>query len=90
MRLPLYILGIAVVLFAIGSRAEAQDYPWCAQYSAGRDGGGMNCGFVSFDQCMLTVRGMGGFCVANNRYHAPVAVSHPRHPARRHSPQGQS
>jgi len=31
----------------------------------------LNCGFISFDQCMETVRGMGGFCIENNRYEPP-------------------
>jgi hypothetical protein len=32
MRLLLFILGIGVALVAIGDRAEAQNYPWCAYY----------------------------------------------------------
>ena len=41
-------------------------YPWCANYS-GRPGG-QNCGFTSFKQCLLTLAGNGGFCVANPWY----------------------
>ncbi len=59
---------IATVLF--GGRAEAQNYPWCAQYGGGM-GGIISCGFVSYDQCMGTVRGMGGFCILNNTYVPP-------------------
>ena len=32
----------------------------------------MNCGFVSFAQCMATVSGIGGFCVQNNTYQPPA------------------
>ena len=41
-------------------------YPWCANYS-GRPGG-QNCGFTSFKQCLVTLAGNGGFCVANPWY----------------------
>jgi len=27
-----------------------QNYPWCAYYSGGDDGGGTNCGFITFEQ----------------------------------------
>ncbi len=65
MRISLFVLGLFVVALGIGTRAEAQNYPWCAQY---RDGGATNCGFVSFEQCMDTIRGAGGFCMQNNTY----------------------
>jgi hypothetical protein len=61
----------AASLLGIALPAQAQNYPWCAQYT-GDMGGSMNCGFVSFDQCMNTVRGMGGFCIENNTYQAPA------------------
>lgn len=43
-------------------------YPWCARY----DWTTRNCGFVSFEQCLATVRGRGGFCERNARYDAPM------------------
>ncbi|HEX4410520.1 MAG TPA: DUF3551 domain-containing protein [Xanthobacteraceae bacterium] len=66
-----FALSALVVAVLAAVPARAQNYPWCAQYS-GRMGGAMNCGFVSFDQCMNTVRGMGGFCIENNTYHPPA------------------
>ena len=86
----LFAFAVVVAATAIGTRAQAQNYPWCAQYS-GTMGGAMNCGFVSFSQCMDTVRGMGGFCMVNNRYVPPPgAAAHPsyrvkKHAARKHS-----
>lgn len=68
---------------ASASPAQAQNYPWCAQYS-GDMGGAMNCGFVSFDQCMETVRGMGGFCIQNNTYRPPVPARSARPQRRPH------
>jgi len=58
----------AITLAAISlSSVEGGAAPWCAQYSGGdMGGGGTNCGFYSFDQCLATVRGIGGFCVRNS------------------------
>jgi hypothetical protein len=67
MRLSQWALGIVVASAAASTGAQAQNYPWCAQYS-GDLADAVNCGFISFDQCMATVRGMGGFCMVNNRY----------------------
>jgi hypothetical protein len=52
----------AVCVFS-STDAVAQFYPWCSIYSD--KVGASNCGFVSFEQCLLNVRGIGGFCVQN-------------------------
>jgi hypothetical protein len=49
MRFVLLVVGAATMLF---TPAQAQNYPWCAQYSGRALGGAQNCGFVSFAQCM--------------------------------------
>jgi len=54
MRILVFVLAIFVLTAGIVTRAEAQNYPWCAIYS-GRAGGGTNCGFTTFQQCMDTV-----------------------------------
>lgn len=65
----------AMIVFAPARPAAAIEYPWCAQYSGGEDGGGgRNCGFVSFEQCMQTVRGMGGSCERNLFYEGQPAA----------------
>jgi len=69
MRLLLLMLGISVCVVGIGTRAEAQNYPWCAYYS-GRSGG-TNCGFMTFQQCMDTARGLGSNCQPNTQYQPP-------------------
>jgi hypothetical protein len=66
MRFLLFVLGICVGIVGIGSRAEAQNYPWCAIYGTGFEG--TNCGFVTFQQCLNTVSGIGGFCEPNTQY----------------------
>jgi hypothetical protein len=69
-RLTILVLGILLGAAAAGPPAQAQNYPWCARYGGGR-GGAQNCGFVSFDQCMATVRGIGGYCARNPQYFGP-------------------
>ena len=74
--------AIAIAAMAALARpAAAIEYPWCAQY-IGDDDGGRNCGFVSYEQCMETVRGMGGFCERNLFYTGPT--ERPAKPARKH------
>jgi Protein of unknown function (DUF3551) len=84
-RTMLFVLGIVVGSAAIGAPAKAQNYPWCAYYGGGSDdGGGTNCGFTTFDQCMATVSGIGGFCMRNTMYQAsgpaPPARARKRYP----------
>jgi hypothetical protein len=65
------VIGIAAIaslpVLATAARAEIE-YPWCAQYSGADGDGGRNCGFVSYEQCMETIRGMGGSCEPNLFY----------------------
>jgi hypothetical protein len=71
MRFLLFGLALCAGLVGAGRSAEAQNYPWCAYYSAGDDTGGTNCGFTTFQQCLDTVRGIGGFCDRNTQYQPP-------------------
>ena len=70
----------ALAMLALASPVAAIEYPWCAQYG-GEDGGGRNCGFVSREQCMDTIRGMGGFCEPNLFYKG--AAERPAKPERK-------
>ena len=76
MRILLVLLAIFAVTAGTGSRAQAQNYPWCAIYDVGDTS--YNCGFVSREQCMATVRGIGGFCNLNAQYVPPAAHPVPR------------
>lgn len=51
----------AVLLLGVEAACAA---PWCAQYGGG--GGGTNCGFYSFQQCMAAVREMVGSAPRTN------------------------
>lgn len=64
------------LLIAAATSAQAQNYPWCAYYGNGNRG--TNCGFVSFEQCMADVSGIGGFCQRNTMYRPPTGP-HKRH-----------
>jgi len=73
--LMLSAIGVATML---ATAAEAQNYPWCAIYK----GGGMNCGFSSFEQCLATVS-QAGICTRNSMYQPPEG---PRPRYRRDNP----
>jgi hypothetical protein len=81
MKASLFAAALIAAAGALASSAQAQNYPWCAVYGGGRGGGGQNCGFSTFEQCMATLSGMGGFCNRNTQY-VPPTGPHPRH--RRH------
>lgn len=69
-KLALYTAFFAALAVAAAPNAarSAIEYPWCAQYSGGEDSGGRNCGFVSYEQCMMTARGAGAACEQNMFY----------------------
>ena len=53
----------------IASPASAETYrPWCAQYMSSTGDGTTNCSFTSYEQCMMTARGAGAYCVQNPWY----------------------
>jgi hypothetical protein len=63
-----FVASLALIaLGSLAAPATAQtNYPWCSNFADGF--GGTNCGFVSYEQCMATVRGSGGYCDKNNTY----------------------
>ena len=83
MRVLILLLALFAFAGAAVTGAEAQNYPWCAYYGSDM-GGSENCGFVSFDQCMKTLSGNGGFCQLNTQYvpppgpHAPPKMLKPQ------------
>jgi hypothetical protein len=79
MRLSLLLTGMLVGAIALSNGVQAQNYPWCAIYNMGE--WASSCSFVTEDQCWNSVRGVGGFCTANNSYQpsAPELYSRRRH-----------
>ena len=54
---------VTVVLIQPRPGQTARYWPWCAQYF---DFGAMHeCSFISWEQCMDSVRGIGGYCYVN-------------------------
>ena len=66
---------IAVSLIFMAGSAKAEPYPWCAVYGAYA---ARNCGFVTLEQCMATVSGIGGSCEPNQFYTGRPAPEHGR------------
>ena len=75
------LAAMAFGFLALAGTANANEYPWCAQYTGGEMGGGRNCGFETIEQCRANVSGIGGDCVPNLFYEGRDAV---RGPAKRH------
>ncbi|MBS0245914.1 MAG: DUF3551 domain-containing protein [Proteobacteria bacterium] len=56
-------------------------YPWCAVYSE-RLVGATNCGFSTPVQCRAALSGLGGMCMQNPAYNAPVSEPRPKRRSR--------
>jgi hypothetical protein len=55
-------LGIcAVCLFLAGTAGNVHAAAWCAVYDVST----RNCGFHTYQQCLQTISGVGGYCVRN-------------------------
>jgi hypothetical protein len=69
----LMIAALIAAAVMTASTAQAQTgmsripyYPWCAVTGEHFEGGeGRSCGFVSYEQCMDSVRGQTGMCFEN-------------------------
>ena len=73
-RFALLALAIAAACPTQGSAATI--YPWCAHYMM--KGAPHSCGFVSFEQCLASVRGIGGTCNRNPFYNEPARATRVR------------
>ncbi|MGO9723626.1 MAG: DUF3551 domain-containing protein, partial [Methylocella sp.] len=76
MRLPiLWLFLIVAVLLGEIQAASAQSptsYPWCARF---RSNDGTSCYFTSYQQCMTTLSGIGGYCYRSPYYDvAPITA----------------
>ena len=81
-RMIFAVLALTTVPMIQPHAANAAPYwPWCSQYFS--RGTPHACAFVSWEQCMDTVRGIGGYCYANP-YPPPARSAKPG----RHAAQG--
>jgi len=63
-RLIFAALTLAAAVVVQPSSGQAAPYwPWCSAYW--NSGNVRQCAFSSWEQCMDTVRGIGGYCYAN-------------------------
>ncbi|MGA7388700.1 MAG: DUF3551 domain-containing protein [Pseudolabrys sp.] len=60
------VLSTVVLVQVPASALPIDNTRWCAVYAA--PGGGTNCGFFTWQQCMTTISGIGGFCEPNQFY----------------------
>jgi len=85
MKSSLFLLGLGAAGVALAAPVQAQNYPWCSNF---HDGGGTNCGFSTYEQCMATAQGSGGTCTKNNMYAPGSAPA--RRAVRKHRPAANS
>ena len=64
----LLAFGLLIAAIALDARREAAAQ-WCAYYDAYT----YTCGFVSFNQCLATISGVGGACRRDYNYQPPRA-----------------
>jgi hypothetical protein len=74
------VLAAVAAAAAMTTSAQAQNYPWCA---IAHDGAGVNCGFATYEQCLATANGSGGYCSRNDAYR-PSAGTQPHGAPRTH------
>jgi hypothetical protein len=71
------ILGPFVLLLAIvggvptSVAQSAYDYPWCAIYGGRSSLGAQSCYYATYQQCMATMSGIGGYCIRSPYYRGP-------------------
>jgi hypothetical protein len=58
---------LALIAFSSIDVARADPYRWCAVFGS-QHSGATSCYSVTWEQCMATVSGVGGFCAPNNFY----------------------
>jgi hypothetical protein len=82
-------LGVMSAAVAVDGRRPAHaewasPYAWCAQMGGRRGGGGNDCSFHTFQQCLDTIRGVGGRCFENPHYFGPPEQYYRPRKKRRH------
>jgi len=69
-RISLLIIGAALLGSVSTLHAQsAYDYPWCAVYT--NRSGAQACYYATYEQCMATMWGIGGYCRPSPYYRGP-------------------
>lgn len=66
MRIAILAISTLISILAVDG-ARADPYRWCAVFGS-QHSGATSCYSVTWEQCMATVSGVGGFCAPNNFY----------------------
>jgi hypothetical protein len=78
MRAIIFITLVPAVALVVAPRpvSAAYNLPWCAQlYTPWYV---RSCAYETYEQCLATIRGVGGVCIGNPNYApAPAPVSAP-------------
>jgi hypothetical protein len=87
-RMPIIALFvIASVLLGetqVSNAQNAYSYPWCA-LGGPRNSNALSCYYTSWEQCRITMSGIGGVCVQSPYYHPqPAQVPYRRSVRLRH------
>ena len=61
-----FVLSALAAKVLPSSAQSPYDYPWCSRQLG--FGGPTSCYFASYQQCLTTVRGIGGYCYQNPAY----------------------
>ena len=61
MRIAAMTAILVVAFLTAAGTGHAEAAAWCAWY----DPYTYNCGYYTFEQCLATVRGAGGYCARN-------------------------
>jgi hypothetical protein len=70
MILSLILASTALVCAAESASAQSPySYPWCSRQPV-HEGATTSCYFTSYQQCMTTISGIGGWCYQNPAYYA--------------------
>jgi hypothetical protein len=77
MRILLFVFVVLATGVGIEKPAEAQSGGWCAYFDESAGGGDRQCGFVTLQQCLAEVRGVGGNCSPSPYYEAPNYYRYP-------------
>ena len=67
------LMGASASASAQSYSAQSYSYPWCSRQLV-RDGFTTSCYFTSYQQCMTTVSGIGGYCYQSPYYHGPATA----------------
>jgi hypothetical protein len=69
----------SLIAVSAAAPAQADPYPWCAQYGGFGGGGVESCYYMTLEQCRASVSGIGGWCNRSVWYDGkPLSTDQPQ------------